>query len=204
MRADQPVRRDQARRRVAGAGGGPGARHRHRLSALLQRGGRGRGRSWPTPGCSTSSRCSSTGSPAARRRGSSATTTRRPDGTCVRDYIHVADLADAHLAAARRLAGRTAPGDLTVNIGRGEGVSVRELADLVAEVTGAAAPPRSSSRAGPGTRPRAVGSVDRIAKELGWSARHGVREMVESAWEGWLPPPPRGRPAELRHHPRRL
>src|SRR5689334_1347578 len=52
-----------------------------------------------------------------------------PDGTCVRDYIHVADLADAHLAAARRLAGG-ATGDLTVNVGRGEGVSVRELVTL--------------------------------------------------------------------------
>ena len=59
-----------------------------------------------------------------------------PDGTCVRDYIHVADLADAHLAVARRLAEQDGAGDLTVNIGRGEGVSVRELADLVGEVTG--------------------------------------------------------------------
>ncbi|MEW2043676.1 UDP-glucose 4-epimerase GalE, partial [Streptomyces sp. NPDC005534] len=58
-----------------------------------------------------------------------------PDGTTVRDYIHVADLAEAHLAAARRLADG-ASGDLTVNIGRGEGVSVRELMTLVSEVTG--------------------------------------------------------------------
>ncbi|NSL42842.1 UDP-glucose 4-epimerase GalE, partial [Streptomyces sp. 8P21H-1] len=63
-----------------------------------------------------------------------------PDGTCVRDYIHVADLAEAHLAAARRLATADAPGDLTVNIGRGEGVSVRELVTLIGEVTGDARP----------------------------------------------------------------
>ncbi|MFM9607049.1 NAD-dependent epimerase/dehydratase family protein, partial [Streptomyces turgidiscabies] len=53
-----------------------------------------------------------------------------PDGTCVRDYIHVADLAEAHLAAARRLCAPGVRGDLTVNIGRGEGVSVRELVTL--------------------------------------------------------------------------
>src|SRR4051795_5024537 len=59
-----------------------------------------------------------------------------PDGTCVRDYIHVSDLAEAHLAAARNLSSADVPGDLTVNIGRGEGVSVRELVTLIGEVTG--------------------------------------------------------------------
>ncbi|CAM5574892.1 ADP-L-glycero-D-manno-heptose-6-epimerase [Streptomyces glaucescens] len=75
-----------------------------------------------------------------------------PDGTCVRDYIHVADLAEAHLAAVRRLSAQDAAGDLTVNIGRGEGVSVRELVTLIGEVTGDAAR-RWSSRAAPGTPP---------------------------------------------------
>ncbi|MGW8949260.1 UDP-glucose 4-epimerase GalE [Streptomyces sp. NPDC055709] len=108
-----------------------------------------------------------------------------PDGTCVRDYIHVADLADAHLTAARRLAGQDGAGDLTVNVGRGEGVSVRTLARLVAEVTGHGTPAVVEPRR-PGDAARAVASVDRIGKELGWSASLGVREMVESAWEGWL------------------
>ncbi|MFF5563530.1 UDP-glucose 4-epimerase GalE [Streptomyces sp. NPDC012623] len=110
-----------------------------------------------------------------------------PDGTCVRDYIHVADLAEAHLAAARRLADSDAagePADLTVNIGRGEGVSVRELADLVAEVTGDRTPPVVEARR-PGDAARAVASVGLIAEELGWTARRGMREMVESAWAGW-------------------
>ncbi|MET9803611.1 UDP-glucose 4-epimerase GalE [Streptomyces sp. NPDC006368] len=107
-----------------------------------------------------------------------------PDGTCVRDYIHVADVADAHLAVARRLAVQDGAGDLTVNIGRGEGVSVRELADLVAEVTGHTAPPVVDARR-PGDAAKAVASVERITKELGWTASYGVREMVESAWEGW-------------------
>ncbi|WP_392960306.1 UDP-glucose 4-epimerase GalE [Streptomyces sp. LN245] len=106
------------------------------------------------------------------------------DGTCVRDYIHVADLAEAHLAAARRLTDG-ASGDLTVNIGRGEGVSVRELVALVAEVTGIPARPLVEPRR-PGDAPRAVASAALAADELGWSARRGVREMVESAWRGWL------------------
>lgn len=105
-----------------------------------------------------------------------------PDGTCVRDYIHVADLAEAHLAAARRLFGRS--GDLTVNIGRGEGVSVRELVTLIGEVTGDPRPALVEPRR-PGDAPRAVASAALAAEELGWTARRGVREMVESAWQGW-------------------
>ncbi|MFE0099748.1 UDP-glucose 4-epimerase GalE [Streptomyces sp. NPDC059009] len=108
-----------------------------------------------------------------------------PDGTCVRDYIHVADLAEAHLAAARRLAEDGIDGDLTVNIGRGEGVSVRELVTLIGEVTGDARTPLvGPARAG--DAPRAVADAGLAAKELGWTARRGVREMVESAWDGWL------------------
>ena len=107
-----------------------------------------------------------------------------PDGTCVRDYIHVADLAEAHLAAARRLSDDGTGGDLTVNIGRGQGVSVRELVTVIGEVTGDRRPAVVEARR-PGDAPRAVASAERAAVELGWSARRGVREMVESAWEGW-------------------
>ncbi|GGS83663.1 UDP-glucose 4-epimerase GalE [Streptomyces cinerochromogenes] len=107
-----------------------------------------------------------------------------PDGTCVRDYIHVADLADAHLAAARRLAAGEITGDLTLNIGRGEGVSVRELISVIGEVTGDRRAPVVEGRR-PGDAPRAVASAERAAEVLGWRARRGVREMVESAWEGW-------------------
>ncbi|MGW2231513.1 UDP-glucose 4-epimerase GalE [Streptomyces formicae] len=106
-----------------------------------------------------------------------------PDGTCVRDYIHVSDLAEAHLAAARRLAGADG-GDLTVNIGRGEGVSVRELVTLIGEVSGDCRPAVvEPMRAG--DSPRAVADASLAARELGWTARRGVREMVESAWAGW-------------------
>ncbi|MFI8516992.1 UDP-glucose 4-epimerase GalE [Streptomyces sp. NPDC085481] len=108
-----------------------------------------------------------------------------PDGTCVRDYIHVADLADAHLAAARRLTELAAAGefrDLTLNIGRGEGVSVREMIDLIREVTGSAVEPQVVARR-PGDPAKVVASAERISTELGWKARHDVRAMIASAWD---------------------
>ncbi|MFI7017518.1 UDP-glucose 4-epimerase GalE [Streptomyces sp. NPDC050164] len=107
-----------------------------------------------------------------------------PDGTCVRDYIHVVDLAEAHVAAARVLS--SSPGrDLTVNIGRGEGVSVREMIDRINTVTGYDRPPTVTPRR-PGDPARVVASAERAAAELGWKARHDVQDMITSAWEGWV------------------
>ncbi|WP_405749906.1 UDP-glucose 4-epimerase GalE [Streptomyces sp. NBC_00012] len=120
------------------------------------------------------------------------------DGTCVRDFIHVDDIASAHLAAARALLDREPGTDLTVNVGRGEGVSVREMIELIGDVTGygaVAAPVSKPRRAGDPAR--VVASADRIRTELGWSARHDAREMVASAWEGWrLGHPGARRPAD--------
>ncbi|GGR10679.1 UDP-glucose 4-epimerase GalE [Streptomyces pilosus] len=107
-----------------------------------------------------------------------------PDGTCVRDYIHVADLAEAHLAAARLLSEGGVNGDLTLNIGRGEGVSVRELVTAIGKVTGDTRPPVVEPRR-PGDAPRAVASAARARELLGWGAGRSVHEMVESAWRGW-------------------
>ncbi|MGW8064750.1 UDP-glucose 4-epimerase GalE [Streptomyces ziwulingensis] len=108
-----------------------------------------------------------------------------PDGTCVRDYIHVRDVASAHLAAARRLADAPEGTALTVNIGRGEGSSVREMVDRILKVTGRQdlAPQVTERR--PGDPARVVASADRAREELGWSARHGLDEMIDSAWQGW-------------------
>ncbi|MFF5535617.1 UDP-glucose 4-epimerase GalE [Streptomyces cinerochromogenes] len=107
-----------------------------------------------------------------------------PDGTCVRDYIHVADLAEAHVTVARAL--RSAPGaDLTFNIGRGEGVSVREMIDRINAVTGYDRPPTVTPRR-PGDPARVVASATRIATELGWHAKYDVQDMITSAWEGWV------------------
>jgi UDP-glucose 4-epimerase len=107
-----------------------------------------------------------------------------PDGTCVRDYIHVVDLAEAHVAAARAL--RSSPGrDLTLNIGRGEGVSVREMIDRINALTGYDRPPTVTPRR-PGDPARVIACADRAATELGWTAKHDVQDMITSAWEGWV------------------
>ncbi|MFE1753493.1 UDP-glucose 4-epimerase GalE [Streptomyces anandii] len=107
-----------------------------------------------------------------------------PDGTCIRDYIHVVDLAEAHVATARALL--ATPGlDLTLNIGRGEGVSVREMIDTINAVTGYDRPPTVTPRR-PGDPARVVASADRIATELGWKAKHDVNDMITSAWQGWV------------------
>ncbi|MFE9172552.1 UDP-glucose 4-epimerase GalE [Streptomyces kebangsaanensis] len=107
-----------------------------------------------------------------------------PDGTCVRDYIHVVDLAKAHVATARALL--SSPGlDLTLNIGRGEGVSVREMIDTINAVTGRDSAPTVTPRR-PGDPARVVASADRVATELGWKAEHDVHDMIASAWQGWI------------------
>ncbi|ORT61798.1 UDP-glucose 4-epimerase GalE [Streptomyces sp. CB03238] len=107
-----------------------------------------------------------------------------PDGTCIRDYIHVEDIASAHVAAARRLAADP-DASLVLNIGRGEGVSVTEMVDIIQDVTGRTDIEPLVTDRRPGDPARVVASADRIADELGWTARYGVREMVESAWAGW-------------------
>jgi len=107
-----------------------------------------------------------------------------PDGTCVRDYIHVVDLAEAHVVAAHAL--RSSPGHhVTLNIGRGEGVSVREMIDHVNTLTGYDRPPTVTRRR-PGDPARVVASADRATTELGWTAKHDIQGMITSAWDGWL------------------
>ncbi|GAA0656497.1 UDP-glucose 4-epimerase GalE [Streptomyces thermocarboxydovorans] len=108
-----------------------------------------------------------------------------PDGTCVRDYIHVEDIASAHLAAARRLADVPEGTALTLNIGRGEGSSVREMVDRILKVTGHEQMQPEITDRRPGDPARVVASADRIRQELNWTARHGLDEMIESAWRGW-------------------
>jgi UDP-glucose 4-epimerase len=105
-----------------------------------------------------------------------------PDGTCIRDYVHVSDVADAHLAAAQALADG-APG-ATYNIGRGEGSSVLDVLRVIGEVTGLDTTPDVVERR-PGDPARIVASVDRIRKGLSFTAQHDLRSMVESAWAGW-------------------
>ncbi|GAA2745288.1 UDP-glucose 4-epimerase GalE [Kitasatospora cinereorecta] len=117
-----------------------------------------------------------------------------PDGTCIRDFIHVADIASAHVAAVKRLnaAGEGKQVNLTLNIGRGEGVSVREMLDVISRVTGHTFDAEVTPRR-PGDPARVVAAADLIHKELDWTARHDVESMVASAWEGWLSRHPEAR-----------
>jgi UDP-glucose 4-epimerase len=108
------------------------------------------------------------------------------DGTCVRDFVHVADIAHAHLLAAEALAdGALTEAAPTYNIGRGEGSSVLEVIRTVGEVTGLDVTPEIVARR-PGDPPRVVASADRLERELGFVSRHDLREMVHSAWDGWV------------------
>jgi UDP-glucose 4-epimerase len=105
-----------------------------------------------------------------------------PDGTCVRDYVHVADIAEAHLAAARALDNGASPA--TYNIGRGEGSSVLEVLDVIGKVTGLDVTPDFVDRR-PGDPARVVAAVDRIRDGLGFTATRDLDDMVESAWASW-------------------
>jgi UDP-glucose 4-epimerase len=104
-----------------------------------------------------------------------------PDGTCVRDYVHVVDLAEAHVVAARRLAAgdELAP---VYNLGSGSGVSVRQIMDTVREVTGIDFTPEIGPRRA-GDPARIVASGELAARDLDWQMRHDLRSMVASAWQ---------------------
>jgi UDP-glucose 4-epimerase len=103
-----------------------------------------------------------------------------PDGTCVRDYIHVADLALSHLAAAKRLDAH-ARIEPVYNLGSGEGVSVREIMTAIAQETGIEFTPEYGPRR-QGDPARIVASGELAARDLDWRMRHSLTEMVSSAW----------------------
>jgi UDP-glucose 4-epimerase len=110
-----------------------------------------------------------------------------PDGTCVRDFVHVGDIASAHVAAARAMAAGSVTA-LTANVGRGEGVSVRDMVAVCRSISGTADQEWSEPLIEPrreGDPARVVASADRLTAELGWRAQYGIEEMAASAWEGW-------------------
>ncbi|GAA2179648.1 UDP-glucose 4-epimerase GalE [Brooklawnia cerclae] len=103
-----------------------------------------------------------------------------PDGTCVRDYVHVADLATSHVAAAQALAqGR--PLSPAYNLGSGEGSSVAQIMSAIREVTGIDFTPEVAARR-PGDPARIVADGHLAARDLDWEMRHSLRDMVASAW----------------------
>ena len=106
-----------------------------------------------------------------------------PDGTCIRDYIHVTDLAEAHVLALDSLGRR--PGFDAYNLGNGAGYSVREVIDTARRVSGKEIPVVIGARRA-GDPPRLVGDASRAIEELGWQPRYVQLEaIVETAWR-WL------------------
>ncbi|MCW2841923.1 MAG: galE [Aeromicrobium sp.] len=103
------------------------------------------------------------------------------DGTCERDYVHVADLADAHVVAAKKLLDGQ-PLEPVYNLGSGDGVSVREIMTAVAAATGIDFEPEVTERRA-GDPARIIASGELASGDLGWTMRHSVEDMVRSAWE---------------------
>ena len=113
-----------------------------------------------------------------------------PDGTCIRDYINVLDLADAHACALRHL--REGGASTQCNLGTGKGVSVKEIITLAEEITGQTVPVDYGPRR-EGDPPELVGDPAKAKAVLGWEAKYkDPRRMVECAWQ-WLNGPRKGR-----------
>jgi len=110
------------------------------------------------------------------------------DGTCIRDYIHVSDLADAHLLALEALSSRD---QLIYNLGSGSGFSVREVVQSARRVTSKTIKEVETARR-PGDPAVLVASSEKIRRELGWKPRYpNLDDIVASAWE-WMQQHPQG------------
>lgn len=103
-----------------------------------------------------------------------------PDGTCIRDYIHVTDLAEAHIIALHALLSNEKK-TATYNLGNGLGYSVKEVIDMCERVTGKQATIEYTERR-PGDPARLVASSEKIARELGWQATRSLEDIIASAW----------------------
>ena len=110
-----------------------------------------------------------------------------PDGTCIRDYVHVADLAQAHLLALQQLDG----GSVTYNLGNGSGHSVLDVIRSVERVSGHAVPYRIAERR-PGDPPRLVASSDKLRRETGWTPRFAALDDIVATALAWREARPHG------------
>jgi len=100
------------------------------------------------------------------------------DGTCIRDYIHVQDLAEAHLVALKQLDTEV---DGVYNVGSVTGYSVKEIFDQLEESMAVKLNPVTSARR-PGDSPKLIASIKKIEKDLGWRPKATLKEMIDSAW----------------------
>ena len=103
-----------------------------------------------------------------------------PDGTCIRDYIHVQDLALAHLAALKKV--ESGYISQVYNVGSGKGYSVKEMMDQISKSLGRDINPEVS-QARAGDSPKLIASIDKIKEQLGWSPKASLEEMIDSAWQ---------------------
>jgi UDP-glucose 4-epimerase len=102
-----------------------------------------------------------------------------PDGTCIRDYIHVHDLAKAHVAALKKAeSGFTSA---VYNVGSGKGYSVREMMNQISQTLGKDINPQESP-ARAGDSPKLLASIKKIENELGWRPTATLKEMIDSSW----------------------
>jgi UDP-glucose 4-epimerase len=105
-----------------------------------------------------------------------------PDGTAIRDYIHVADLVSAHLLVLEALSSETGHTALAYNLGNGAGYSVRQVVDTARAITGKLIPVQERPRR-PGDAPRLVAASDKIRRELGWQPRFpALEDIIGTAW----------------------
>jgi UDP-glucose 4-epimerase len=106
-----------------------------------------------------------------------------PDGSCIRDYVHVQDLAEAHISAMDFVE-KSDPGFTAINIGTGAGASVYEVLGMIQEVTGILLDPVIGQRRD-GDPPALVADVTKAREVLGWTSSRDLREIVSSAWDAW-------------------
>ena len=102
------------------------------------------------------------------------------DGSCIRDYIHISDLAKAHLVALEKVF--TTKVDEVYNVGSGTGYSVTEMINQIAESIGKAITPTLSPRR-PGDTAQLIASIAKIERDLGWKPERSLKEMIDSAWQ---------------------
>jgi UDP-glucose 4-epimerase len=112
-----------------------------------------------------------------------------PDGSCIRDYVHVQDLAEAHVAAMDFVE-KSDPGFTVINIGTGEGASVSEVLNMIQDVTGIEISPIHADRRA-GDPAALVADISKAKEILNWSSTRDLRDIVSSAWDAW----------QLRHNP---
>lgn len=113
-----------------------------------------------------------------------------PDGTCVRDYIHVQDLARAHVCALEYLEGEGEKKYSAFNVGTGRGTSVKEIIEAIKKTTGIKFKEKIEGRR-PGDPPMLIGNAELIGRVMGWQSEKSLEDIISSAWQAWQAGPKR-------------